>query len=204
MSLPQIANPIVFSLVPNGPSTPTAMNPAFTTLSVPAQVTNVAISGNVLTVTASNAFMPGQLVYFAGLTNATFLNGQTVQVTGLLGSSPYSGLTATFQHDTYSASEAGSPPTAGAFSVYYFATSGRDLVTLYNSDSVAHYVTIFSAPDDVGRKADVVEYAVPASSGGLPGVSEFLVLSSSYFTQTDGTVRFVADSPAISVLVRNV
>jgi hypothetical protein len=45
-----------------------------------ANITNVSLSNNILTVTAINSFVAGQVVYFTGLTNATFLNGQTAEV----------------------------------------------------------------------------------------------------------------------------
>jgi hypothetical protein len=81
----------------------------------------------------------------------------------------------------------------------YFTASGRDLVTVYNSDSSPHNLTIFSAPDAcTGRKADVVDYVVPAG-----GFSEFLVLPSSVFTQTDGTVQLSADNALVKFLVRS-
>jgi hypothetical protein len=204
---PQIANNAVYFLPPSGPATPTAMNPTFTTLSIaPAAISNVAISNNILTVTANNNFIQGQMVYFSGLQNATFLNGQFIQVTGLIGSGPvYTGFTAQYAYSgTYSMPETISPPTAIVYSVYYFVISGRDLVTIYNSDSVAHHITIFSAPDADGRKSDIVDYAIPPTSNGLPGISEFLVLGSSYFTQTtNGTVIFIADSTLLSLIIRS-
>ena len=43
-------------------------------------ITAVSIVNNTLTVTANNEFSVGQMVLLSGLTNATFLNGKTVQV----------------------------------------------------------------------------------------------------------------------------
>jgi hypothetical protein len=65
-------------------------------------LTNIAITGNVLTVTTSNQFYVGQLVRLNGLTTATFLNGQYVQVTNLIGPGPvYTGFTANFVNVNY-------------------------------------------------------------------------------------------------------
>lgn len=46
-----------------------------------ATVTNVAVSGNIGTVTAANNYSPGMLVTFTGVGTATFLNGQQVTLT---------------------------------------------------------------------------------------------------------------------------
>jgi hypothetical protein len=50
-----------------------------------APITNVALTSNVVTITAANNFTMGQVVYLNGLTTATFLNGTAVQIlsTGL-------------------------------------------------------------------------------------------------------------------------
>jgi len=62
-----------------------------------APITNVAITSNVLTITATNTFVPGQIVTFTGLTTATFLNGQTVTIATASGSQ----FTANFTHANY-------------------------------------------------------------------------------------------------------
>jgi hypothetical protein len=52
-----------------------------TTNTVPtALITQVAVSNNILTITANSTFSQGTVVTLAGLTNATFLNGQTVTI----------------------------------------------------------------------------------------------------------------------------
>ena len=43
-------------------------------------ITNIAIAGNILTVTTANTYVAGLSIGFSGLTTATFLNGQTVQI----------------------------------------------------------------------------------------------------------------------------
>lgn len=60
-------------------------------------ITNVAeSSGNVLTITANNHFSVGAHVVFAGVSNASYLNGIAVTITSLIGSSPnYTGFVAT-------------------------------------------------------------------------------------------------------------
>src|SRR5271168_494211 len=62
-----------------------------------AAITNIAITTNVLTVTASNTFTAGAQVTLVGLTYATFLNGQTVTVTSSTGTT----FTATFAHANF-------------------------------------------------------------------------------------------------------
>jgi len=196
MSLPAIANNLVTTLPSSGPSFGTALNASFTPLSIaPAMITAVAVANNILTVTAANSFSAGQKVYFSGLLAATFLNGQAVLLMSASGSS----FTAFFQSTNYAAADIG---TANV--VYYFSVSGRDLVTFYNSDlsgspPVAHHITVFSAPDEFGRKADIVNYAIPNG-----GYSEFLVLASSLYTQNDGSVQFITDSTSLSALVRSI
>src|SRR5271168_530985 len=48
-------------------------------------ITNIAITTNILTVTAVNTFTVGVPVHLAGLSTATFLNGQIVTVTSTTG-----------------------------------------------------------------------------------------------------------------------
>jgi hypothetical protein len=54
---------------------------SFTRVSNVSTITNVSISGDLLTITAANKFLPGDTIKLAGLTNATFLNGVKVIVT---------------------------------------------------------------------------------------------------------------------------
>lgn len=66
-------------------------------------VTNVAITTNVLTITANHHFNVGDLVTFSGIGTATFLNGTTATITTRIGSSPnFTGFTASFTHANYS------------------------------------------------------------------------------------------------------
>lgn len=63
-----------------------------------AEITQVAITTNVLTVTANNNFQPTQQVLLNGLTTATFLNGQTVTITSNISGTAF---TANFTHADY-------------------------------------------------------------------------------------------------------
>ncbi|MGA9415487.1 MAG: hypothetical protein WCF61_05960 [Terriglobales bacterium] len=65
-------------------------------------ITAVSITSDVVTVSTINSLTVGEEVYIQGATAATFLNGQTLIVTGLVGSSPpYGGFTANFTHADY-------------------------------------------------------------------------------------------------------
>lgn len=68
-----------------------------TILNKSAQITNVALTSNALTVTANNTFSVGDFVTFSGLTNATFLNGLTVKVIAQTGTT----FEASLQHANY-------------------------------------------------------------------------------------------------------
>jgi len=59
-----------------------------------ATITNIAITGNVLTVTAANSFKVGQVVNFSGVGTNTFLNSQQATIATASGSQ----FTATFAH----------------------------------------------------------------------------------------------------------
>src|SRR5271170_3317665 len=60
-------------------------------------ITNIAITTNVLTVTATNTFTVGAQVKLTGLTTATFLNNVTVTITTGGGTT----FTATYSHADY-------------------------------------------------------------------------------------------------------
>jgi hypothetical protein len=109
--------------------------------SVPA-ITNVAITGNVLTVTASNHFKAGDLVVFSGVGTASFLDGTTATVATLTGAGPtYTGFTASYTHANYA-----SAPDTGSV-LYAINSSGAvlapnpDGVTL-TSGSAGQSVTV--------------------------------------------------------------
>lgn len=64
-----------------------------------AQITNVALTTNVVTITAKNNLAAGDIVQLGGITTATFLNGQNVTV--LAGGLSATSFTANFTHANY-------------------------------------------------------------------------------------------------------
>lgn len=67
-------------------------------------ITNIAITGNTMTVTAANGFTVGQVVRFSGVGTNTFLNSQQVTIVTASGSQ----FTAVFQHaDVVSGADTG-------------------------------------------------------------------------------------------------
>lgn len=174
-----------------------------------ATITNIAITSDVLTVTAANTFQAGEVVTFAGLTTATFLNTGSVTILTASGTQ----FTASYTHGDYaSASDTG---TASIPLASYIAITnvGTNLGIQPTSTAGAAYwaayadgdstVTLSSAPDAcAGRKSDVDDYVVPVSTEINPG-TEFLVLPSSVFTQANQQFQFIASSNLVSVYVRN-
>jgi len=181
-----------------------------------ATITQVAVATNVLTVTAVNAFIPGQSVTLSGLTTATFLNGQTVTVATASGSQ----FTASFTNADYgpaadtgvaTASSADTGTATNSAGVFIaVASSGPQSVGGAKQPNTPAYwstyvdseanVTLYSAPDAcTGRLANVDDYTVPLGAGSV----EFLVLPSSVFTQASGQFQFLASSNLIYVYVRN-
>jgi hypothetical protein len=71
-----------------------ANNGTVTFNAVAATITSVSLTSNVVTVTCSNTLSVGQQITFAGLTTATFLNGQTVTIASASGTQ----FTANFTH----------------------------------------------------------------------------------------------------------
>jgi hypothetical protein len=63
------------------------------------QITNVALTTNVVTITVKNNLAAGDIVQISGVTTATFLNGQTLTV--LAGSLSATSFTANFTHANY-------------------------------------------------------------------------------------------------------
>lgn len=165
-----------------------------------ATITNVAITTNVATLLAVNTFTVGEIVNLAGLTTATFLNGQAVTVTAASGTQ----FTFTFAHGDYvSASDSGTASNAAGVFIALTANLNQKPHTpaawaaYVDADAT---ITLFSSPDAcTGRKSDVDDYAVPLGAGSV----EFLVLPSSVFTQASGQFQFKASSNLIFVYVRS-
>lgn len=189
-------------------------------------ITNVAITTNVLTITATNTFTVGALVHLTGLTTATFLNGLTVTIASSSGTT----FTATFSHGDYaSASDSGSATNpSGIFIAIAASGPGISSVGVKQPNTPAYWATyidadaklyVASAPDAcTGRTANigvinngavVSGYSIPApATQPYPSTSatvsvEFLVLPSSVFTQASGQVQFQASSNLVYVYVRN-
>jgi hypothetical protein len=77
---------------------PAVMTDGASSLAAPAvptaTITNIALTSNVLTVTATNTFAAGQQVVFSGVGTNTFLNGQMVTIATASGAN----FTAAFTH----------------------------------------------------------------------------------------------------------
>jgi hypothetical protein len=84
----------------------------------PGNITSVQVTSNVVTVTCDNNYQNGQYVYIQGLSGATFLNGQTLQV---LTSTPFQ-FTAAFTNANYGpTTDSGS---AGGYKVWFLSEDG--------------------------------------------------------------------------------
>jgi len=188
-------------------------------------ITNVQITTNVLTITASNTFTVGAKVNLIGLTTATFLNSQTVTVTSSTGTT----FTATFSHGDYaSAADTGTATNPAGIFISILASGPGNLGAKQPNTPAywAAYVDadaelfVASAPDAcTGRTSNIgvisngavaSGYNIPAPffNGNPVGANatvtvEFLVLPSSVFTQASGQVQFQASSNLVYVYVRN-
>lgn len=113
---------------------------------IAAEVAQVQIASNVLTVTANQQWVPGMTVTFSGLVNATFLNGQTVTIStvsrNFANPSGYASFTAPFVHADY--------PAANEIGVATLNTNGYsngDSGVVY--DPAARKVWLFYAESNV-------------------------------------------------------
>jgi len=83
-----------------------------------------------------------------------------------------------------------SDPTNGNF----FQSSGRDLLLVFNSDTVPHTFSILSAPDQFGRFANIT-YTV------APGAYEAVIITSqAIYTQPNGQVQLQSSSALVQFL----
>jgi len=103
----------------------TSSNPECTAT---ATITNVVVASNgVATLTASNNFSPGINILISGLSNATFLNNQTLQVVSATAAT----FTVSTTHAAYSSADSGTATfcaqeiyrTADGGGIYYFAAA---------------------------------------------------------------------------------
>lgn len=101
-----------------------------TAVTVPtANIANVAIANNILTIDAINRFLPNEVLELSGLTAATFLNGQVITVLSATGTQ----FTAAFTHGDY----ASAPDVGIATSIVSTSiTTSTNTVLLTNFSSV--------------------------------------------------------------------
>ena len=147
-------------------------------------ITNSALSGNVVTLTAINLFVPGQLVLIEGLTNASPLNGHTLTV---LAASTTS-FTASFKHaDIASAADSGTATANGSWEqniaqvetfLQNTASGYTDLVSLLETRALNPNRTInpnltimLLAPDDAPCDLTQTIIVDLASTGSVIGDS---------------------------------
>lgn len=110
-------------------------------VNVVANITNIDLTSNLVTVTANNSFVTGQRVRIAGLSGATFLNGQTLTVV-TPGSTSF---TATFVHspDYPSAVDSGTATSLGAIQVSGDVIAVDILPVSGPTRTTAQFVTLF-------------------------------------------------------------
>src|SRR5277367_253894 len=178
-----------------------------------ATITQVAITTNVATITASNTFTVGAQATLAGLTVATFLNSAVVTITASSGTT----FTFTYAHADYAPAAdtgTGTVPAGIFIATNVLPTTNLNMMPstvgfwspYVDADADLH---IYSAPDQcTGRTADVVGYNVPLAAPQAPPPTavvevEFLVLPSSVFTQANGQIQWLASSNLIYVYVRS-
>src|SRR5271168_1400719 len=179
-------------------------------------ISATASATNVVSVTANNTFTVGALVTFSGLTFATWLNGQTLAVTGSSGTA----FTVAFSHADYATTADTGTATNPAGFFIATASSGPGSGGARQPNTPAYWAAyvdsdallfVASAPDAcTGRTANIgtidsvsgligtgpVEtgYNVPAAGTPNDGTItvEFLILPSSVFTQANGQIQFQA------------
>jgi hypothetical protein len=76
----------------------------------------------------------------------------------------------------------------------YYISSGKDMLIVFNSDTVPHTFGIQSAPDQFGRYANVT-YTVPAG-----GYEVVIISSQAIYTQANGQVLLSASSALVLFL----
>jgi hypothetical protein len=59
-------------------------------------------------------------------------------------------------------------------------------------------VTIYSAPDSLGRKADIVSYVIPTADH-----AQIAITPSSFYTQTLNQIQFLVTSNLVTVLIQS-
>lgn len=119
-----------------------------------AQITNVALTTNVVTITAKNNLAAGDVVLVSGVTTATFLNGQSLTV--LAGGLSATSFTANFTHANYTSA----------------ADTGYCLPTLYASGlPFQGNLQIFQGPGSANPLAELATAALPTGIVGSSTVN---------------------------------
>jgi hypothetical protein len=81
-----------------------------------------------------------------------------------------------------------------------FVATGNDILLIWNSDGAITYtVSILSAPDQYGRKADITNYSLAAGEH-----DNILITNASLFKQADGNVYVNGSNVAVKFYVLNI
>jgi len=147
------------------------------------EITNIAVglvspsTPNILTVMVDNTFVVGQQVSLSNIVTATFLNGETVTVSTLIGSGPvYTGFTAYFSYPNYGpAADTGLATVAGR-------VSQRNTVLVWSplDESILYTdlqtVKRLSVTDGTNRYIVISPYSVLVFGvfGGIPPMTVLL------------------------------
>jgi len=173
-------------------------------------ITATSIAGNVLTVSTINSFTVGEQVYIQG-TAESFLNGQSVIVTSLVGTPPYGGFTANFTGGAYTNnSDTGTvapldtiTATAVASNVLTVTTNTSNLTvgenvylqgtaeSFLNGQIVAITSLLGSGPLYTGFTANftAADYSNPSDTGTVSAGTDF------FFFGLTGDCTFVSGGP---------
>jgi len=180
---------IVASLIGTAP-TYTGFTANFTAASYPTTpdtgtvsappITATSVATNVLTVTANNSNLTvGEQVYIQG-TAESFLNGQTVVVASLIGSSPYTGFTANFTTADYTnASDTGTVSEPTDF--FFFSLTG-DCTLLPGGTGVTTGCVVELANNNGATTTTIAPVKGGASGIIVDNYSSAAQASSIYFT----------------------
>jgi hypothetical protein len=163
-----------------------------------ATITNIAINGDVLTVTAANSFKAGQVATFAGVGTNTFLNGQQVAILSATGTQ----FTATFTHnDVASGADTGTvnicsgAPGFGTVdlngnSIGLPAWGWGESASLQNINSTAF-------PQPVSPDMQMVRELMPSNAGGQDKPRVCMLVD-----ENNGVLRFRLSEPGGSYCVQ--
>lgn len=77
-----------------------------------------------------------------------------------------------------------------------FPATGKEVVIVFNSDTVAQTVTFLSVADSFGRTSDITAYSIPAA-----GYAMFSVGQLAGWAQTDGTIHINSSAATLKLAV---